>query len=102
MRASAPGSAWASWTFVGGSAASKTARVLQHVRVELGGIRFRIIGGEFGGFVDQVAHGAVDLLQLVLARNPGADQAGADLLDRVVFGAHLLHFLTRAIFGRVR
>ena len=45
------------------------------VVVELGRIWLGIIGGEFGRFIDDRAHFAVDLLQRVLVREPALQQA---------------------------
>src|SRR5437763_1711952 len=72
------------------------------VVVELGRIWLGIIGGEFGRFIDDRAHFAVDLLQRVLVREPALQRAAAHLLDRIVLGAHLVDFFLAAVFRRIR
>src|SRR5712671_6948452 len=68
---------------------------------QLGGIGFRVVGGEFGRLVDNLADLGVDRLQDFLARPLGSQQPGAHLLDRVVLGTHLLDLLAGPVFGGV-
>src|SRR5690606_16029877 len=76
-------------------------RLQVHVGVELGSIRLCVVLGKLGGIGDDVAHFLVDRLELVLARPLLFEQPRLHLLDRVVLGAHLLHLVLRAIFGRI-
>src|SRR4029079_5157499 len=75
-------------------------RSAQDVGVKFGRVGLRIVGGEFGRFIHLRAHLGIYLLQRVL-REAFLDQALAHLLDGVMLGTHLLHFLTRAVFRRV-
>src|SRR6185312_11788275 len=73
-----------------------------YVGPELGNVRLGIVGGEFGGLVDQIAHLAIDLLQRVFLDELGLEDAVARHVDRIVRRAHLLDLLARAVFGRIR
>src|SRR3954465_15552490 len=61
-------------------------RLAVHDGPELGGIRLRIVGGELSGFVDEVAHLRIDLLQIVFARELPLQHTYSHLLDRIVLG----------------
>src|SRR5262249_48220743 len=74
----------------------------RHVGPQFRRIGFGIVGGELGGFVDDVAHARVDLLQLILARALALEETRAHLLDRIAFRADALHLLAAAVFRRVR
>src|SRR5262245_54761323 len=63
----------------------------RYVGPQLGRIRLGIVGGELGGFVDDVAHLAVDLLQRVLVGQLVLQDAIAHLLDRIMLAANFLH-----------
>src|SRR5688500_6842398 len=69
---------------------------------ELGRIRLRVVLGKFRGVGDNVADLLVDGLELVLTRPFLVEQPCFDLLDRITFGAHLLHFFLGAVFCRIR
>src|SRR5262245_15537605 len=68
---------------------------------ELGRVRLRVIGGEFRCLVDDGAHLGVDFFQRVLGREALLQKAAAHLLDRIVFGAHLVDLLLRPVLGRI-
>src|SRR5262245_46480110 len=55
-------------TWIGIERQSSTRSVGIDIGVELGRIGLRIIGGELGSLVDDLAHLGVDLLDLVFAR----------------------------------
>src|SRR5712691_13703 len=96
------------FSIVGESAGIRTSigtlylRSAQHVGRQLGSVGLRIVGREFRRFVDEVAHFGVDFFQLVLALDFLGEDARAHLLDRIVLGAHFLHFVARAVLRRVR
>src|ERR1700682_2734581 len=77
-------------------------RSTQYVGRQLGSVGLGIVGGEFRRFVDDVAHFGVDFLHFVFAFDLVGDNARTHLLDRVVLGAHFLHFVLRAVLRRVR
>src|SRR5690349_12061857 len=74
---------------------------MHHVGPELGRIRLGIGLGKLGSVGDDVAHLLVHGLQIVLARPLLLDEPRPDLLDRVMLGPHLLHFLLGAVLCRV-
>src|SRR5215510_8212535 len=96
------------FSIVGESAVINTSigmdsHVLHGVDVgpELGGIRLRVVGGEFRCLVDDGAHLGVNFLQRILGRKAFLQQAAAHLLDWIVLGAHLVDFLLRPVLGRI-
>src|SRR5688572_6774161 len=87
-------------SMVGDSAGIRTSVGIapsdQDVGGELGDVGLGIGERELGCRVDFLAHLAVDGFQLVLA-DAAVDQPGADLLDRVLRLAHMLHLLAGAV-----
>src|ERR1700674_604245 len=75
------------------SATFRDHALAHHVGPQLRGIGFRIAGGEFGGFVDDLADIGVHPLELILARPAGGHEPRPHLLDRIVLGADLLDLL---------
>src|SRR5262249_46634133 len=73
----------------------------EHIRPQRGRIGLRAVLSELGSFGDDLPDLRVDLLQLRLI---GAvlQQPLTDLLDRVVLGAHFVHLVAGAVFGRIR
>src|SRR4029077_6515720 len=96
------------FSIVGESAGINTSigmdsHVLHGVDVgpELGGIRLRVVGGEFRCLVDDGAHLGVNFLQRILGLEAFFQQGAAHLLDWIVLGAHLVDFLLRPVLGRI-
>src|SRR5690606_38747563 len=73
----------------------------QNVGIKLGYIRLRIGLGEVGRIGNDIAHILVHRLQLLLRRPLLLKKALARLLDRIMLGAHLLHFILGAVLGRI-
>src|SRR5262245_36096000 len=77
-------------------------RLLVDVGVEFSRIRLWIVNGVVGRLVHNRADFAIDLLQAFFVRRPLLQHSAAHLLDGIVLGAHFVHFLLAAVFGRVR
>src|ERR1700693_362592 len=96
------------FSMVGDSAGINTSvgtgllRSTRHVGPKLRGIGLRRVAGEIGGLVDDGADLAVDLLQVCLAHAFLVHKPRPHLLDRIVFGTDLVHFLARAILRGIR
>src|SRR5215203_45153 len=73
----------------------------EDVGPQLRRVRLRVVRRELGSVVDDLAHLAVDLLQLVFRELPLLDQPAADLLDRIVLLAHARDLVLGAVLRRV-
>src|SRR5712671_4911849 len=73
----------------------------QHIRPQLAWIGLRAVLRELRRFCNDVAGAFFDLLQLVLPGTVLVEQALAQMVDRVVLGAHAVDFVLGTVLRRI-
>src|SRR5260370_27856764 len=72
-----------------------------NVGIKFCGIGLGVVSSEFRRLVDEDAHRGVDFFQIVFARPFFIKEPLADLLDRIVFGAHFVDFFLGSVLGGI-